>query len=296
MEIYQTGILQPVPEQALYLTLNLRQSVNLQQVIKNLQSIETDNNVIGIGQSLLDRFDQSIPGLKTMPIFVSDHINTSSTATDLWCWLRGSDRGELLHRSRRIIQLLSPAFDLVDIVDAFRFAEGRDLTGYEDGTENPVDHAALETAILNSANTALNGSSYVAVQQWQHDLDAFEAFSDEQQDNIIGRRRSDNYELEEAPESAHVKRTAQESFDPEAFLLRRSMPWSTNLDAGLMFVAFGHSFDAFEAQLNRMTGKEDGIKDALFQFSSVANGAYYWCPPVIQGQLNLAAINKQSSQ
>jgi len=291
MKIYQTGILLPVPEQALYLTCNLHQSVNQQQVIKVLQSVETDDNVIGLGQSLLDRFDRSVAGLKTMPTFTSNHIHSSSTTSDLWCWLRGSDRGELLHRSRRIVQQLSPAFELTDLVDAFRFAEGRDLTGYEDGTENPVGDAAFKAAILNNTNTDVNGSSYVAVQQWQHDLDAFETFSAEQQDNIIGRRRSDNYELEDAPQSAHVKRTAQESFDPEAFLLRRSMPWGNNLQAGLMFVAFGHSFDAFEAQFNRMIGWEDGIEDDLFQFSSVINGAYYWCPPVIQGQLNLTAIN-----
>jgi len=30
------------------------------------------------------------------------------------------------------------------------------------------------------------------------------------QDNTIGRRRRDNDELDEAPASAHVKRTAQE--------------------------------------------------------------------------------------
>ena len=291
MEIYQPGIIQPVPEQGLYLTCNLRQSVNQQQVIKILQSVEIDNNVIGLGQSLLDRFDLSVPGLKIMPAFTSKHIKMPTTANDFWCWLRGSDRGELLHRSRRIIRQLSPAFDFVDLVDAFRFAEGRDLTGYEDGTENPVGDAALKAAILDSTNAAVNGSSFVAVQQWQHDLDAFETFSGEQQDNIIGRRRSDNHELEDAPQSAHVKRTAQESFDPEAFLLRRSMPWSNNLHAGLMFVAFGHSFDAFETQFNRMVGEEDGIEDALFQFSSVNNGAYYWCPPVIQGQLSLTAIN-----
>jgi putative iron-dependent peroxidase len=69
------------------------------------------------------------------------------------------------------------------------------------------------------------------------------------------------------------------------------MPWSIKLQAGLMFVAFGRSFDAFEAQLNRMTGTDDGIEDGLFQFSQVLNSAYYWCPPVSQGKLNLAAIN-----
>jgi putative iron-dependent peroxidase len=290
MEIYQTDILQPIPEQALYLICNLRQEVKLQQVIDNLHSIDTDNNVIGIGQSLLNRFNQSIPGLKTMPVFASKHINLPSTATDLWCWLRGDDRGELLHRCRRIIDRLSPAFELAGITDAFRYVEGRDLTGYEDGTENPVGKAAVEAAILSSDNPDINGSSFVAVQQWQHDLDTFETFTGEAQDNIIGRRRSDNVELDDAPEYAHVKRTAQESFDPEAFLLRRSMPWTRDLQSGLMFVAFGCSFDAFEAQLNRMIGNEDGIEDALFQFSQPIDGAYYWCPPVINRGLNLQAL------
>jgi putative iron-dependent peroxidase len=46
-----------------------------------------------------------------------------------------------------------------------------------------------------------------------------------EQDHAVGRRRSDNEELDDAPESAHVKRTAQESFEPEAFVVRRSMPW-----------------------------------------------------------------------
>ena len=44
-----------------------------------------------------------------------------------------------------------------------------------------------------------------------------------------------------APESAHVKRTAQESFSPEAFVLRRSMPWADCGQAGLAFLyAFNH--------------------------------------------------------
>jgi porphyrinogen peroxidase len=54
--------------------------------------------------------------------------------------------------------------------------------------------------------------------------------------------------------------------------------------AGLMFVAFGCSFDAFEAQMRRMAGLEaDGIADALFGFSKPVNGAYFWCPPVRPG-------------
>ena len=130
----------------------------------------------------------------------------------------------------------------------------------------------------------------MAVQQWLHDFAAFDALGEARQDDSIGLRRSDNAELEDAPASAHVKRTAQEGFAPEAFVLRRSMPWSAGKQAGLVFVAFGKSFDAFEAQMRRMAGLDDGITDALFAFSKPVSGAYFWCPPLRGGWLNLAAL------
>jgi hypothetical protein len=159
---------------------------------------------------------------------------------------------------------------------------GRDLTGYEDGTENPEDAAAEKAALAHRQGAGLNGSSFVAVQQWVHDLDAFESMGTREQDNMVGRRRRDNHELDDAPASAHVKRTAQESFKPEAFVLRRSMPWAYDRQYGLMFVAFGKSFDAFEAQMRRMAGLDDGIVDAMFQISRPVTGAHFWCPPVRQ--------------
>ena len=173
-----------------------------------------------------------------------------------------------MHLTRYLEYLLSDAFVLDLVVDAFRYGTGLDLTGYEDGTENPEGEEAVEAAIVKDAGKGLDGSSFVAVQQWLHDFDAFDDMSGEEQDDSIGRRKSDNEELDDAPESAHVKRTAQESFEPEAFVLRRSMPWATpGGEGGLMFVAFGNSFDAFEAILNRMVGNEDGIADALFNFT-----------------------------
>src|SRR5262249_23712108 len=110
------------------------------------------------------------------------------------------------------------------------------------------------------------------------------------QDNTIGRRRSDNVELEDAPPSSHVKRTAQESFEPAAFVLRRSMPWADERRSGLLFVAFGKSFDAFEAQLARMGGAEDGSMAALCGCSRPAPGACFGCPPVADGKLDLRAL------
>lgn len=215
-----------------------------------------------------------------------------ATAGALWCWVRGEDRGTLLHRSRVLVDLLGDAFKVQSVVDGFRHRVGRDLTGYIDGTENPKGAKALRTAILGGRGPGLNGSSYVAVQQWLHDFRAFDALSWREQDDAIGRRRRDNVELEHTPASAHIKRTAQESFDPQAFVVRRSMPWLDGQCSGLMFVAFGASFDAYEAQMRRMAGLEDGITDALFRFSRPLTGVYYWCPPVQRGRLDLRCLLK----
>ena len=109
-------------------------------------------------------------------------------------------------------------------------------------------------------------------------------------DQAVGRRRTDNVELDDAPASAHVKRTAQESFEPAAFTWRRSMPWVQGDEGGLMFVSFGASFDGFEAQLRRMSGAEDGVRDALFGMSQPVSGAYFWCPPAGPAGLDLHAV------
>ncbi|MFC1791822.1 Dyp-type peroxidase, partial [Gemmatimonadota bacterium] len=166
----------------------------------------------------------------------------------------------------------------------------RDLSGYEDGTENPEEEEAITAGLVQGAGPEMDGSSFVAAQRWIHELSLFQRMPEEERDNVIGRRASDNEELEDAPESAHVKRTAQENFEPEAFVVRRSMPWAEADSEGLVFVAFGGTLDAFEAQLTRMSGLEDGVVDALFRFSRPVTGAYFWCPPVKDGRLNLGVV------
>jgi len=60
--------------------------------------------------------------------------------------------------------------------------------------------------------------------------------------------------------------------------------------AGLVFLSFGSSLDKFEAQLRRMVGGDDGITDALFKFTRPVTGAYFWCPAMRRGRLDLAPL------
>lgn len=290
----QTGILADVPAAGRYLTFQLLPgqglTTQLGLALRALVDALPPEAVCGIGPMTVARLGKSIAGLREPACLAGPEISLPVTPAALWVWLRGVERGELVHQAHAIEAAVVDAFVLEDVVDGFLYGGGRDLTGYEDGTENPRGDAANAAAIVCDSQAGLEGSSFVAVQTWAHDLGGFAGFSTTEQDHIIGRRRSDNEELDDAPEYAHVKRTAQERFEPEAFVLRRSMPWADGDGEGLVFVAFGASFDAFEAQLRRMVGLDDGITDGLFRFTQPRTSAYFWCPPMHEGKLDLSAL------
>ncbi|MDH5518302.1 MAG: Dyp-type peroxidase [Gammaproteobacteria bacterium] len=291
MPSIQPAILEENTALARYLSFSIDNKAEIEHALNDLvNTIDIDHCIIGFGQSLLDALGKSVPGLSILPAQSGDGIEIPSTPAALWCCLKGSDRGALYHRSLELENLLAPAFVINDVIDSFQYDQNRDLSGYEDGTENPHGEEAIEAAMVQGQGAGLDGGSFVAVQQWLHDFDKLKSLSTKQQDDVIGRHISDNEEFADAPESAHVKRSAQENFEPEAFILRRSMPWAEGMDAGLVFVAFGKSFDAFEAILNRMLGHDDSISDALFSVTRPVSGAYYWCPPVNSGKLDLTAL------
>lgn len=298
--LYQPGILEGVPAVARFVLFSLTDASVDEGAIKEALTrvtplVNGSDVVIGLGPSLVQALGVEIPGLHEFPDLSRAGVKVPVTPGTLWCWMRGSDLGDLLHVTRKVQKALAPAFVVRHAIEGFRHAykeggHGHDLTGFEDGTENPTGEDAEKAAFAHGLGEGIDGSSYVAVQQWVHDLDAFEKLGDDERDHHFGRRLSDNEEIEDAPETAHVKRTAQESFDPEAFVLRRSMPWMLGMQAGLMFVAFGKSHQAFEQQMRRMAGHDDGIVDSMFSISRPVTGAFFWCPPMRDGRLDLRRL------
>jgi porphyrinogen peroxidase len=287
----QSGILAPVPAHARVLHLDLNEPARVASALASLATLSWGDHVLGLGPELVAALDSHVQGLAPFPQFAEARVAVPITQHGLLLLLRGKDPGELVMQEQALLQLLSPAFVVKECESAFKFREGRDLTGYEDGTENPEERAA-EVALIQGTGAGIDGGSFMAIQTFVHDLQTFHGLPTSQQDNIIGRRLSDNEELEDAPETAHVKRTAQESFEPEAFILRRSMPLTRATENGLLFVAYGASLAPYSALLRRMVGAEDGLVDALFSFSRPRSGAVYFCPPLLGDRLDLSAVLK----
>jgi putative iron-dependent peroxidase len=284
----QQGILEPVPAVGRHLTFGLRFGADPHRAIRRLADEAPPSCVIGLGLSLVTALGATIKGLRAFPAVSGKGVETPSTQNALWVWVRESSLSDCFDTSRSIERLLGEDFTLVEEISTFIYRKGDDLSGYEDGTENPKGDAAVEAAIV--ANGPLQGSSFAAVQRWVHDLHQFMSLDRLHRDHTIGRRSEDNQEIPDAPASAHVRRSAQESFDPPAFMLRRSMPWSEQGEHGLYFLAFGESLDRFERVLHRMVGLDDGIVDGLFGFTRPVTGGYFWCPPQHSGRIVLTAV------
>lgn len=285
----QPFILSKPLECGVSLSLALAPGADAAKAIKRLAAaFDSRWGTIGIGEPLARALGKKVPGLTTFPAMSAPGSGVPSTQQSIWMMLAGATQGTIFGNLQKIKALLGADFVIADSMPTFHNAS-HDLTGYEDGTENPKGRKAVKAAIV-PAGAGLTGSSFVAVQRWAHDLDYFSSLSPAKRDAAIGRRRDTNEEIETAPKSAHVKRTTQEDFEPNGFMLRRSMSFATDKTKGLEFICYVAHLDTFERQMRRMAGLDDGIADALFQFSRPVTGGYYWCPPLSGGRPDLRIL------
>lgn len=187
---------------------------------------------------------------------------------------------------------LSQAFfdgiqDKVEVLDervCFRNFDGRDLTGFIDGTENPqFPDDRAETALLAEDAGIFADGSFVFAQRYAHNLDKWKKLKVDAQEHVIGRTKLESIELDEdeQPENSHVSRTVVENGEGEELaILRHSLPYGDGRgDQGLFFIAYTKDLSIIDSMLVRMFGTSgDGIHDRLLHFVTPMDGAYYFAP------------------
>ncbi len=187
---------------------------------------------------------------------------------------------------------LSQAFfegiqDKVEVLDervCFRNFDGRDLTGFIDGTENPqFPDDRAETALLAEDAGIFADGSFVFAQRYAHNLDKWKKLKVDAQEQVIGRTKLESIELPDdvKPENAHTARAiVEDETGEELAILRHSLPYGDGRgDQGLFFIAYTNDLNIIDQMLLQMFGTSgDGIHDRLLHFVTPMDGAYYFAP------------------
>ncbi|USE83141.1 Dyp-type peroxidase [Acinetobacter tibetensis] len=187
---------------------------------------------------------------------------------------------------------LSQAFfdgiqDKVEVLDervCFRYFDGRDLTGFIDGTENPqFPDDRAETALLAEDTGIFADGSFVFAQRYIHDLDKWKRLKVDAQENVMGRSKLESIEMDDdvKPENAHIARVVIEDDKGEEMeILRHSLPYGDGKgEQGLFFIAYTKNLAIIDNMLEHMFGTTgDGIHDRLLHFVTAVDGAYFFAP------------------
>ena len=117
MKTAQPGILAPVPPQGRYLFFTLKQASALREALMRLAPlVDGPQAVVGIGPDVVAALGATVPGLRAFAALKGPGVEVPATPTALWCWLRGSDRGKLVHATRAIEKALAPALRLDRVI------------------------------------------------------------------------------------------------------------------------------------------------------------------------------------
>jgi putative iron-dependent peroxidase len=241
--------------------------------------------VMGFGSEAWDRlFGQPRPAeLHSFRELRAGARHAVSTPGDMLFHIRAQRMDLCFELATQIMARIADAASPVDEVHGFRYFDARDLIGFVDGTENPEGDAAMEATIVGEEDAAFAGSSYVIVQKYLHDLEAWNALSTEAQELIIGRRKLSDVELDDSikPTSAHSALTVIVDNGKEIKILRDNMPFgqASKGEFGTYFIGYSRSPRTIEQMLENMfVGRPPGNYDRLLDFSRAVTGNLFFVP------------------
>ncbi|MGB0113507.1 MAG: Dyp-type peroxidase [Ilumatobacteraceae bacterium] len=241
------------------------------------------NLVVGFGPELWRRLSQDPPSdLGAFEEIVGLDGNVApSTQHDLWIWIHGTGTDVVLDAALQATAALAPVADLVEETSCFVYHDSRDLTGFIDGTENPPPTEAPDVACVADGRPGAGGSHVIA-QRWVHDLDAFTALDEPDQERVFGRSKPDSVAIDREirPANAHIRRAELLDADGEERpIYRRSVPYGDVRQRGLYFLGFSAEREIFDGMLAQMYGTSgDGLHDRLLDFTTAVTGSYYFAP------------------
>jgi len=241
--------------------------------------------IMGFGPDAWDRLFGSPRPAELHPFreIRSGPRHAVSTPGDLMFHIRAKHMDLCFELASQILARLEGAVTTADEVQGFRYFDQRDLLGFVDGTENPTGSAAANAVFIGDEDPTFAGGSYVIVQKYLHNLDAWNKIPTETQENIIGRKKVSDIELEDSvkPTYAHSALTTIEENGQEIKIVRDNMPFGSpgRGEFGTYFIGYSRSPRTIEQMLDNMfIGRPPGNYDRILDFSTAVTGSLFFIP------------------
>lgn len=245
--------------------------------------------VIGIGASIwprLYRFDPPA-GLHPFTALSGDTHSAPSTPGDVLFHIRARRMDLCFELASLITRRLGRHVEIVDEVHGFRYFDSRDLLGFVDGTENPEGADAVHAVyVTDEQDPAYAGGSYVIVQKYVHDMEAWDALSTEEQELAIGRYKLNDVEMPDdvKPANSHVAlNTIEDENGEELEIVRDNMPFGRpgSDEYGTYFIGYAADPAITEKMLENMfIGDPPGNHDRILDFSTALTGSLFFVPTI----------------
>jgi len=257
--------------------------INLNNSAENRFPDSGASCVMGIGYNAWHELHLPVPIPKELenfvPILGERHIAVSSNG-DLHFHIRGNDSSVCYDMAHEVSNVLETVAICVEEIHGFRYWDGRSIIGFVDGTENPRGQERAFFGLVGDEDPAYKGGSYLFVQKYIHDLNAFEKLSTKEQEKVIGRYKSNDIEMPDdiKPSNSHI---ALANVGDEFKIIRDNMPFG-NISAnemGTYFIAYASTFNTVKKMLNNMfIGSPKGNYDRLLDFSTPKTGTLFFVP------------------
>jgi len=207
-----------------------------------------------------------------------------STPGDLLFHIRAEREDLCFELERLLLDGFGTSVTTEDEVSGFRYFDSRDLLGFIDGSANPVGPDLPASTLVGDEDRAFAGGSYVVVQKYLHQLTDWDALSTGQQEAILGHRKADGLELDDATsgQKSHKTLATIEDDEGEHDILRDNMPFGSpaSSEFGTYFIGYSRHLWVIEKMLERMfIGDPPGLHDRLLDFSTPQTGSTYFVPP-----------------
>jgi putative iron-dependent peroxidase len=297
----QPAINSPQTRDAIFLVLGLASGAedvqrarrvcgNLDALVRAVSARDIQGNLscaAAFGSAVWDRLFESPRPLDLHP-FRELHSGTRAapaTPGDLFFHIRAERMDLCFELAAQIMAQLGPGVTPIDETQGFRYFDDRDLTGFVDGTENPTGADSIAATIVGEEDPPFSGGSYVMVQKYLHDLPRWHQLSTEAQEDIIGRTKLDDIELDDArkPTNAHNALTTLVENGMEVKILRHNMPFGkvSAGESGTYFIGYARSLHPLEQMLeNMVVGVPAGNYDRLLDFTHPVTGTTFFAPSI----------------